>query len=247
MASLHCYCFYVYAARLVEFLISPSVLRSFWIWLWYCNVQAFRCHFTRAEINSSNVWRTKVESSKNKNWFGWFYVGPTLRWHVHFHEPLTTTTDHFCLLCGLSSGNLLQIGCSLNRHWIYALIYPFVFKLRLAVLLLQGTLKRVIWLINSLPIYSVILWILSSPLIAGKLRWIYRWLSVRLHTIARIQGDVRLEPIADRESTLKLIWIKLPVLLSLKRTLNPSSPEYPNIDWGRRLNQIVSGDLIYPL
>nr|SVE93810.1 EOG090X0BA1 [Scapholeberis mucronata] len=177
MASLHCYCFYVYAARLFGVTLHglKSTLRMFGGQKW-------------------NPLRSRIDSGD----FTW---------------------DQLCVGMFIFS----TLSLLLPTIFVY---YAVFLALRLAVLLLQGTLKRTIWLINSLPIYSVILWILNSPLIAG---------------------DARFEPLVNRESTLKLVWIKLPFFLSLKRTLNPSSPAYPSINWGRRLNQIISGDLIYPL
>lgn len=60
-------------------------------------------------------------------------------------------------------------------------------------------------------------------------------------------GDVLFEVIPGRDSTLKLVWIKLPLVESMIRSLNPSSPKYPHVNWSQRLNEMVSGDLIYPL
>jgi hypothetical protein len=34
---------------------------------------------------------------------------------------------------------------------------------------------------------------------------------------------------------------------SMRRSLNPSAPEYPGVNWAKRLNEMVSGDLIYPI
>ena len=40
--------------------------------------------------------------------------------------------------------------------------------MRVFVLSTHGALKRFIWLINSFPSYSLLLWILNSPTLAGK-------------------------------------------------------------------------------
>nr|SVE94430.1 EOG090X0BA1 [Simocephalus serrulatus] len=177
MASLHCYCFYVYAARLYGVTLHGlrSTLRMFGGRKW-------------------NPLRLRIDSGE----FAW---------------------DQLCVGMFIFSSLLLLLPT--------LLVYYIVFlALRLAVLLLQGTLKRLIWLINSLPTYSMLLWFLDSPLLAG---------------------DVQFQTIPDRDSTLKLVCIKLPLILSMKRSLNPSAPHYPSINWTRRLNQILSGDLIYPL
>nr|SVE73128.1 EOG090X0BA1 [Ceriodaphnia reticulata] len=177
MASLHCYCFYVYAARLYGVTLHGlrATLRMFGGRKW-------------------NPLRSRFDSGD----FAW---------------------DQLCVGMFIFSSLLLLLPT--------LLVYYVVFlALRLGVLLLQGTLKRIIWLINSVPNYSLLLWILGSPSLAG---------------------DVLFEAMPGRESTLKLVWIKLPLIESMKRSLNPSAPEYPRINWTRRLNEMVSGGLIYPL
>ena len=58
-----------------------------------------------------------------------------------------------------------------GSDWKYILSYLewiiCVLQLRVFVLSIHGTLKRLIWLINSFPSYSLILWILNSPSLAG--------------------------------------------------------------------------------
>nr|SVE74373.1 EOG090X0BA1 [Daphnia barbata] len=177
MASLHCYCFYVYATRLYGVTLRGlrSTLRMFGGRKW-------------------NPLRSRIDSGE----FSW---------------------DQLCVGMFIFSSLLLLLPT--------LLVYYVVFlALRLCVLVLQGTLKRLIWIINSLPCYSLLLWILGSPSLAG---------------------DVLFEVIPGRNSTLKLVWIKLPLVESLMRSLNPSSPAYPGINWSRRLNEMVNGDLIYPL
>nr|SVE79681.1 EOG090X0BA1 [Daphnia magna] len=177
MASLHCYCFYVYATRLYG--ITLSGLRS-----------TFRMFGGR----KWNPLRSRIDSGE----FSW---------------------DQLCVGMFIFSSLLLLLPT--------LLVYYIVFlALRLCVLLLQGTLKRFIWIINSIPCYSLLLWILGSPSLAG---------------------DVLFEVIPGRDSTLKLVWIKLPLVESMIRSLNPSSPKYPHVNWSQRLNEMVSGDLIYPL
>nr|SVE75949.1 EOG090X0BA1 [Daphnia hispanica] len=176
MASLHCYCFYVYATRLYG--ITLSGLRS-----------TFRMFGGR----KWNPLRSRIDSGE----FSW---------------------DQLCVGMFIFSSLLLLLPT--------LLVYYIVFlALRLCVLFVQGTLKRLIWIINSLPCYSLLLWILGSPSLAG---------------------DVFFEVIPGRDSTLKLVWIKLPLVESMIRSLNPSSPQYPHVNWSQRLNEMVSGDLIYP-
>nr|SVE92581.1 EOG090X0BA1 [Megafenestra aurita] len=176
MASLHCYCFYVYAARLYGVTLHGlrSTLRMFGGRKW-------------------NPLRSRIDSGQ----FTW---------------------DQLCVGMFIFSSLLLL----LPTLFVYYIVF---LSLRLGVLFLQGTLKRLIWLINSFPMYSLLLWFLGSPLLAG---------------------DVKFETIPGRDSTLKLVCIKLPLILSIKRSLNPSAPDYPSINWTQRLNQIVSGDLINP-
>nr|SVE73749.1 EOG090X0BA1 [Daphnia atkinsoni] len=177
MASLHCYCFYVYATRLYGITLSGlrSTLRMFGGRKW-------------------NSLRSRIDSGE----FSW---------------------DQLCVGMFIFSSLLLLLPT--------LLVYYIVFlALRLCVLFLQGTLKRIIWIINSLPCYSLLLWILGSPSLAG---------------------DVVFEVIPGRNSTLKLVWIKLPLVESMIRSLNPSAPKYHHVNWSQRLNEMVSGDLIYPL
>nr|SVE76577.1 EOG090X0BA1 [Daphnia longispina] len=177
MASLHCYCFYVYATRLYGITLHGlgSTLRMFGGRKW-------------------NPLRSRYDSGD----FSW---------------------DQLCVGMFIFSSLLLLLPT--------LLVYYVVFlALRLCVLFLQGTLRRLIWIINSLPSYSLLLWILGSPSLAG---------------------DVLFEVVPGRDSTLKLVWTKLSLIESMRRSLNPCAPEYPDVDWAKRLNEMVSGDLIYPL
>ena len=119
------------------------------------------------------------------------------------------------------------IFCSLLLLLPTILVYYIVFlSLRLVVLVAHGSLKRLVWLINILPGYSLMLWLLNSPSLAG---------------------DVQFEILPSAYSpTLKLVWVKSPLLPSLKQSLNPCD-SFPTFKWSALVSSALSGKLIYPL
>lgn len=119
------------------------------------------------------------------------------------------------------------IFCSLLLLLPTILVYYIVFLvLRLAVLAAHGSLKRLVWLINIFPSYSLLLWLYNSPSLAG---------------------DVQFEVVPLATSpTLRLVWVKLPLLSSLERSLNPCDI-FPPLKWSALLSSALSGQLIYAL
>lgn len=116
------------------------------------------------------------------------------------------------------------IFCSLLLLLPTILVYYIVFlALRLVVLVAHSSLKRLVWLINILPGYSFILWLFNSPSLAG---------------------DVRFEIVPSTSSpVLKLVWVKLPLLQSLKRSLNPCD-SCPPLQWSVLISSALSGKLM---
>lgn len=182
VASLHSYCFYVYAARLYGLALHGlrSTLRMFGGRKW-------------------NPLRQRVDSGH----FNW---------------------DQLCVGMFIASTLLLLLPTIVVFYTVFSV-------LRVFVLSIHGTLKRLIWLINSFPSYSLILWILNSPSLAGD---------VKFEVISTPDDE-------NSASVLKLVWIKLPLWVSLQRSLNPTTTDYPSLNCSQRLSEFISGQLIYPL
>lgn len=96
-------------------------------------------------------------------------MGPTLCWHVHLFQFALTPANPSGLLHRFPSCKKLNQMSSLHpKNVCMFTVFLLTMQLRLCVLLLQGTLKRFIWIINSIPCYSLLLWILGSPSLAGN-------------------------------------------------------------------------------
>lgn len=62
-----------------------------------------------------------------------------------------------------------------------------------------------------------------------------------------VTGDVNFDVVSLPQSTVKLVRVKLALITTLQQTLNPSLRPFPRVEWIKRLKEIVSGQLIYPL
>lgn len=114
MASLHCYCFYVYAARLqfdpyYFIYMKPDHYSHLLLYQ-----QTLRCYVTWPSVNLKNVWRTEMEPVAFANRFWWIRMGSTMRRHVYLFKFAPTPADSTSLLHCFSCGN--------TNDWLYAAI-----------------------------------------------------------------------------------------------------------------------------
>lgn len=164
MASLHCYCFYVYATRYSSSncfkSCGPNKSHRLIVRLYGITLSGLRSTMRMFGGRKWNPLRSRIDSGE----FSWDQLCVGMFIFSSLLLLLPTLLVYYIVFLAV-----LKSVSSLHAKAVGHLTVQLLFiQLRLCVLFLQGTLKRFIWIINSLPCYSLLLWILGSPSLAGK-------------------------------------------------------------------------------
>ncbi|CAG0889697.1 unnamed protein product [Darwinula stevensoni] len=115
-----------------------------------------------------------------------------------------------------------------------ALVYYIVFaSLRMIILCLEGALSRICYLLNVLPLQTILLWFCRSPQLAG---------------------GIRLEPLSRSTTSLRYSQVNLRIQVvvdgfwhALSSSVPIVFPRHEALPWKDVLHSLIIGKIIYPL
>lgn len=112
-----------------------------------------------------------------------------------------------------------------------ALYYTVFTLLRMVVLLFQGSLSMIVYTINHIPLYSLILWIMGSSKVSGEI------------SLDAVPSDVIT---CCQVFTLQVHKIPLGELIKMTATNHIDSDLPPSLSWTNVLLNLLKGHLVYP-